>query len=115
MKWLATAEAERLRWFEARGDAAIIERRTARIAIAPPPERSRADWLRWFARSWLQIVRFEEMDLFFWVAVGLLTGKLAWLIWLLFATQTFILLSMAVRRTREIVRVDRRLRDLGDA
>lgn len=38
-----------------------------------------------------------------------------WLIWLLFATQTAILLSMVYRRTRDIIRVDRRLRDLGDA
>jgi phosphatidylglycerophosphate synthase len=115
MKWLTAAESERLRWFEARADASSLDRRTAPIVIAPPPERTRADWLRWFARSWLQIFRFEEMDLFFWVAVGLLTGRLEWLIWLLFATQTFILLSMVYRRTRDIVRVDRRLRDLGDA
>ncbi|HEU5054975.1 MAG TPA: CDP-alcohol phosphatidyltransferase family protein [Kofleriaceae bacterium] len=115
MKWLATAESERLRWFEARSDPTVIEKRTAPIAIAPPPARTRADWLRWFARSWLQIVRFEEMDLFFWVGLGLLTGRLEWLIWLLFATQTTILLSMVYRRTRDIIRVDRRLRDLGDA
>jgi phosphatidylglycerophosphate synthase len=115
MKWLATAESERLRWFEARADPTVIDRRTAPIAVAAPPARTRADWLRWFARSWLQIVRFEEMDLFFWVGLGLLTGRLEWLIWLLFATQTTILLSMVYRRTRDIIRVDRRLRDLGDA
>ena len=115
MKWLSTAESERLRWFEARSDPAVIDKRTAPIAIAPPPARTRADWLRWFARSWLQIARFEEMDLFFWVALGLLLDRLEWLIWLCFATQTFILLSMVYRRTRDIIRVDRRLRDLGDA
>jgi len=114
MKWLATAESERLRWFEARSDAALVEKRTAAIVIAPPPARTRADWLRWFTRSWLQIVRFEEMDLFFWVGLGLLVNRLEWLIWLLFATQTAILLSMIYRRTRDIIRVDRRLRDLGD-
>jgi len=85
------------------------------IVVAPPPARTRADWLRWFARSWLQIIRFEEMDLFFWVGLGLLVNRLEWLIWLLFATQTTILLSMVYRRTRDIIRVDRRLRDLGDA
>jgi phosphatidylglycerophosphate synthase len=115
MKWLSVAEGERLRWLEARADPSVIEARTAPIRIAPPPERSRAEWIRWFTRSMLQVVRFEEMDLFFWVSVGLLTGRLEWLIWLLFVTQTAILLSMIVRRTREIIRIDRRMRDLGDA
>lgn len=115
MKWLTVAESERLRWFLACGDAELIARRTAPIAVAPPPARSRADWLRWFARSWLQIVRFEEMDLFFWVGLGLLIGRLDWLIWLVFVSQTAILFAMFVRRTREIVQVDRHLRDLGDA
>ena len=114
MKWLATAESERLRWFEARSDPSVIDKRTAPIAIAPPPARTRADWLRWYFRSWLQVVRFEEMDLFFWVGLGLLCNRLEWLIWLLFTTQTAILLSMVYRRTRDIIRVDRRLRDLGD-
>ena len=114
MKWLATAESERLRWLEARADPQVIEKRTAPIVVSSPPERTRADWIRWFARAWLQIARFEEMDLFFWVALGLLTGRLEWLIWLLFATQTFILGSMIVRRTREIIQVDRRMRELGD-
>ena len=115
MKWLAAAETERLRWFEARADPAVIDKRTAPIKVAPPPVRTRAEWLRWFARSWLQIARFEEMDLFFWVALGLLFDRLEWLIWLLFVTQTTILLSMVYRRTRDIIRADRRLRDLGDA
>jgi phosphatidylglycerophosphate synthase len=49
MKWLVSAESERLRWLEARADpAAAIARRTAAIQIAPPPERTRADWIRWF-------------------------------------------------------------------
>jgi len=115
MKWLATAEGERLRWFEARADASVIAKRTAPIIIAPPPERTRREWLRWFARSWLQIVRIEEMDLPFWVGLGLLIGRLELLIGFLFVTQTTIMLSMMFRRGREMVRADRRMRDLGDA
>lgn len=115
MKWLSVAESERLRWLEARADpAADVARRTAPIRIAPPPARTRAEWIRWFLRSSWQIIRFEEMDLFFWVSIGLLVGRLDLLVWLLFITQTTVLLAMFVRRGLEIARVDRKMRELGD-
>jgi phosphatidylglycerophosphate synthase len=114
MKWLIQAESERLRWLEARADPAThVARRTAPVQIASPPERSRRDWLVWLARLQLQLLRFEEMDLFFWVGLGLLLGRPDWLVWLLFISQTAVMISMMVRRARQAAAVDRRMRDLG--
>jgi hypothetical protein len=70
-------------------------RRIAPISALRPTRNSQRPGCACFFRSWLQLLRFEEM--------------------LLFATQTAILLSMVRCRTRDIIRVDRRLRDLGDA
>ena len=115
MKWLVSAESERLRWLEAREDPpAAIARRTAPIQIAPPPERTRADWMRWFVRMAPRFLKFEETDLYFWVAVGLFIHREDLLVWLLFASQIGVLAAMLVKRTREIAGVDRRMRDLGD-
>lgn len=115
MKWLVTAESERLRWLEARSDpVAAVARRTALIAIAPPPERTRTDWIRWFLRMAPMFLKFEETDLYLWVSIGLLIGREDLLCWLLFASQMGMLLAMLIKRTREIASVDRRMRDLGD-
>ncbi|HLU66927.1 MAG TPA: hypothetical protein VKZ63_11665, partial [Kofleriaceae bacterium] len=94
--------------------AAAVARRTAPIQIAPPPDRTRRDWVMWFLKMVPQMFRFEEMDLFLWVGVGLLVGRLDWLVWLLFASQVTVMLSMIVRRSREMLRADRQLRALGD-
>ena len=115
MKWVHAAEGERLRWLEARSDpSASVARQTAPIQIAGPPARSRRDWTMWLARMLPQIVRFEETDLFLWIAVGLLIGRPDLLVWLMFVSQTAVLCAMIVRRGRAIAAVDRRMRELGD-
>lgn len=115
MKWLHAAEGERLRWLEAREDpAAAVAQRTAPIQVAGPPARSRRDWLVWLARMLPQVVRFEETDLFFWIGLGLLIGRPDLLLWLLCATQMTVFVSMAIRRGRDLARIDRRMRELGD-
>jgi phosphatidylglycerophosphate synthase len=115
MKWLAQAEGERLRWLEARADpSAALAAHTAPIRIAPPPARTRRDWLVWFLRTLPQILRFEEMDLPLWVSIGLLTRRLDLLVYLLSATQTAILLKMIVVRARAVASIDRNMRNLGD-
>jgi phosphatidylglycerophosphate synthase len=114
MKWLNVAESERLRWLEARDDpAAAVARRTAPIVVPPPPERSRRDWLIWGLKMAPQFVRFEEMDLYFWVGLGLLIGRADWLVWLMFVSQIIGMVIMVIRRTREIIAVDRQMRELG--
>jgi hypothetical protein len=110
MKWLVVAEGERLRWTEAAADpAAAIARRTAPPVFSTPPERDAAAWLRWFAKTSIQFYRFEECDLFFWVGLALAIGRLEWLCWVLFVTQTIGMIGMIVQRTREVARIDRGL------
>jgi phosphatidylglycerophosphate synthase len=107
MKWLIVAESEKLRWHEAsRSPAELVAQHTAPATLGEPPDRTPADWLRWFLRMSVQFYRFEEMDLFFWIAIGLLTGQLKLLCWLLFVSQTIGLVGMVIRRAREAHRID---------
>jgi phosphatidylglycerophosphate synthase len=111
MKWLGVAESEKLRWREAAADpAGVIARRTAPPKISEPPTRTPAEWARWFGKMWLQIYRFEEMDLFFWVSLGLLLGRVELLCWFLFLSQLVGFLGMTVVRHLEAHRVDLALR-----
>lgn len=113
MKWVTTAESERLRWLEAKADpVAAVAKRTAPIVIAPPPVRTRRDWLVWAARTMPQILQFEETDLVLWVSIGLVIDRLDWTVWLIFVTQAVMLVLMLVKRSLEMVRVDRRIREL---
>lgn len=107
MKWLVVAEGERLRWHEAAADPApAIERQTAVPVGEDPPERSARDWIRWLASTSIQFYRFEEVDLFFWVGVGVLVGRIDLLSWLLVVSQTIGLVGMIARRVREVAHLD---------
>lgn len=89
LKWAAHAEGEKLRWLRAKADpVAAVERATQPPRLSTPPERTAMQWLRWYLRSWSRIVQFEEMDLFFWVGLGLLLDRLDLLAWMLFVTQS---------------------------
>lgn len=113
LKWLVTAESERLRWLEARAEpAAAVARHTRPIEIAPPPVRTRAEWIRWFFAIAPRIGKFEETDLYLWVSIGLIIGRLDWTVWLLFGSQVALLAVMLVKRSLAIVRVDRRMREI---
>ena len=88
LKWAAHAEAEKMRWLRAKADpVAAVAAATKPFTPSVPPERTPAQWLTWYAKSWLMIFQFEEMDLFFWVSLGLLLGRLDLLAWMLFVTQ----------------------------
>jgi phosphatidylglycerophosphate synthase len=107
LKWLSTAEAEKLRWLRAKVDpAAAVARATAPPTFAGPPQRTAAQWVTWFLKSWARIVQFEEMDLFFWVSLALVLDRLDLLAWLLFVTQVAGALAMLVYRHREAHRLD---------
>ncbi|MBK9032836.1 MAG: CDP-alcohol phosphatidyltransferase family protein [Myxococcales bacterium] len=113
MKWLAQAEAERVRWLEARVDpAAAVAARTRPIVVAPPPVRSRGEWLRWGLTMVSRVWRFEEVDLWFWLGLALVIDQLPLAVWVLAGTQVLQMLIMLVVRTLEIVRVDRKIREL---
>ncbi len=87
-KWVIHAEKERLEWRAAQEDpqAAVASKNSA-VAPTPPPERTFGQWLRWFGWSMLQIVRFEEVDLFFWAGLFIVIDRLDILLWLLAITQ----------------------------
>lgn len=113
MKWLVQAETERVRWLEAKADpAAAVARRTGPIVIAPPPVRTPRQWAGWFLTMVSRVWRFEEVDLWFWLGLALVIDRLEWAIWAIAVSQTINLLVMLVIRTREIVRADRRIREL---
>lgn len=88
LKWAANGEAEKMRWLRAKADpVAAVERATQPPKLSTPPERTAAQWVTWYLKSWTKIVQFEEMDLFFWVSLGLLLNRLDLLAWMLFVTQ----------------------------
>ena len=108
-KWIIAHEEDRLAWDQAGADpAAAVAARTARRPLAPPPHRTGAEWLAWLGRSMLQIVRFEEVNLFFWTGLFLLWNRhLDWLLWGMAATQTVAMLSIVVRRALRVRAIDR--------
>lgn len=59
----------------------------------------------------LKVFRFAEPDLLFWVALGLITGKLDWVLWLAVLTQPPVALAALVYRTMQVARSDRRFRE----
>jgi phosphatidylglycerophosphate synthase len=108
MKWLFQAEGERLRWLEAKKDPSLIAKHTAPIIIKPPPVRTPAQWALWFAKSWLAILYFEEMDL----SLGLAIDRLDLCMWLMAITQVPLMLVMAGVRLVWINRIDKQMRDV---
>jgi phosphatidylserine synthase len=113
MKWLFQAETERVRWLEARPDpAAAVAKYTAPIVIKPPPVRTAADWAKWFGSQLLNVLKFEEMDLWFYLSVAILIGHLDWAMWLMFVTQLAGMAVLTVTRMVWIARVDRQIRTL---
>lgn len=41
----------------------------------PPPERSFQDWLKWLGKAFFSILYFNEVDIFFWAGLALITEK----------------------------------------
>lgn len=111
MKWVAHAETQRLEWHRARDNPEVIEAQTRPPKLSEPPERSAADWIKWAAWSAAQIVRFEEMDLVFWISLGLIVDRLDLLLWLLAITQSAGVLVMFAKRGRDVWRADRQIRE----
>jgi hypothetical protein len=111
LKWIAHAEEQRLQWHLASEDAAPwIAGNTRAPKLSEPPERTLKDWITWFFWSMAQIVRFEEMDLFFWLGLALLIDQLEIVLWVMAVTQTLGVLIMVVKRGQDMRRVDQRMR-----
>lgn len=106
-KWLWAYEDQRLRWRDAEGDpAAAVERENKRSKPAPPPQRSLKQWIRWALSRLFAIVRFEEVDLFFWIGLFLVLKRLDLLLWGLALTQAALALSAVVYRGIMLIRID---------
>jgi len=99
MKWIVVAASPRV---------------ASKPAVHAVPERSAADWARWFVSSLARAALFEEVDLFFWIGVGVLVGRIDLLIWLLAITQGAQLVVMLVRRALQVYRLDSVSRRDGD-
>lgn len=109
MKWVAHAETERLAWRRAADDPSVVEEKNRPPSPGEPPDRSAGQWLRWFGRSAAQIVRFDEMDLVFWISLGLILDELELLLWVLAITQCLGVAIMFIKRGLEVRWVDREM------
>ncbi len=116
MKWVYEHAAVGLAWHQAKADPAPhIAKRTKAPKFSDPPVRSRSDWLRWFAVRMAQVVRFQEMDLYFWAGLFLILDRAMWLVWLLVITQGAMMLYMLVKRMFMLRDLDRELGPLRAA
>lgn len=52
-----------------------VSTQTKHDQIIPPPKRTFGDWLRWFGWAFFSILLVNEVDLFFWISLALITGK----------------------------------------
>ncbi len=110
MKWVYENEANGLAWYRAKTDPdSQIAARTRPPKLSEPPARSRRQWLRWFAVSMMGIVRFQEMDLYFWAGLLLLLDQPIWLTWLLAISQGAMMVYMLVKRMLMVAALDREL------
>ncbi|MBL0213584.1 MAG: CDP-alcohol phosphatidyltransferase family protein [Myxococcales bacterium] len=114
MKWLAHAEKERLRWLEAKQDPdKVIAQRVAPFRVPLPPSRTPRDWLVWFGKQVLGVLKFEEMDLWFWLGLALVIDRLPWAIWMFAVTQIPLMTGVLLYRFWDIAKLDDQIRKLG--
>lgn len=105
MKWIVVAEQKKLDWLEARAQPAV-RRSIAHVEEPGPPSRTPAQWVGWFASSIARITMFEEVDLFFWIGLGLVVDRLDLVCWLLVASQLIQLIIMLTKRGLQAHRLD---------
>jgi len=119
MKWIVVAEQKKADWLDAMRTRDRASRsRLAEVAVAPvshaPPARTARQWAAWFAASIARGLRFEEVDLFFWIGLGLVTRQLALLCWLLVVSQAIQLLIMIGKRALQARALDATRTRLAD-
>jgi phosphatidylglycerophosphate synthase len=112
LKSLVDTAEEKAKWRVAAADpdpASVADRiraQGARTEASEPPERTGRDWAVWFGKTMLQIYRFQEMDLFFWVGLFLLLDRPPELLWLVAITQTLAMIVCFVQRARMMRAID---------
>lgn len=77
-KWAAKSESVNVKVKALSSDReALLEwaRKTTGVnAGTPPPRRNAGDWARFFGWAFFSIILFNEVDLFFWIGLALITG-----------------------------------------
>jgi phosphatidylglycerophosphate synthase len=111
MKWIVVAEQKKADWLDAmRMRDRALRARLAEAGAAPvmhePPVRTARQWIAWFASSIGRGFMFEEVDLFFWIGLGLVTRELSLLCWLLVVSQVVQLVIMVVKRALQARALD---------
>jgi len=71
-----------------------------------PPHRTPLQWATWFGSSLLRAFLFEEIDLFFWIGVGVIANRLDLLVWALAISQAVQLLIMMIKRGLQMRAID---------
>ncbi len=81
-------------------------RRSPAIAAADPPSRTPMQWTGWLCSSLFRAFLFEEIDLFFWIGVGLVVGRMDLVVWVLAISQASQLLIMMIKRGLQMRMID---------
>ena len=90
MKWIVAAAAQR----------------TPATPPADPPSRTPKQWAGWVLSSLGRAAYFEEIDLFFWIGLGLLFHQLPLTILLLVVSQGVQLAFMSIKRGMQMQQLD---------
>ena len=99
--------AERRKWKDAVADpVAAVARNASREDGGPPPDRNSGEWLRWIARCVAQIWKFQEMDLFFWVALFVVADRIPALLWLVALSQVAAMTIQFFTRAAQMHSID---------
>jgi phosphatidylglycerophosphate synthase len=119
MKWIVVAEQKKADWLEVMRMRDRARRaRLAEIEAAPvshvPPSRTARQWALWLGSSVARLFKFEEVDLFFWIGLGLVLGELSLLCLLLVVSQIVQLVIMLVKRALQARALDVRRVRLAD-
>jgi phosphatidylglycerophosphate synthase len=104
MKWIVAAEQKKLDWVETHLQSP--QRRLVAVPAEGPPSRTARQWVRWFVSSLFRVVLFEEVDLFFWIGLGIVIGRLDLLCWLLVVSQGVQLVIMVIKRALQARALD---------
>lgn len=102
-----------MKWIVAAAQAVAQRRAPGAPVIHEPPERTAKQWAAWFASSLARAFLFEEVDLFFWIGLGLLLNRLDLTVWLLAVSQLVQLVIMLSKRALQARALDARPQQLA--
>lgn len=85
---------------------AAASRRTPAPLAQEPPQRTPAQWAGWFASSLARAALFEEIDLFFWIGLGIVLDELPLTILVLVISQAAQLVIMCIKRAMQMRAID---------